>query len=267
MNVRIERDTYHLAGRLLTSGGGPNPAVLLLHGFPGNDSDVLGIGAALAEAGVDVLTFNYSGTHRSGGEFSMENSQRDIAAALEFIRNADTVAGHEIDTSRIVLGGWSFGGGMALTFAADHPEIRAVFSVSGTDHGEFMREYFRNKRFSNEIDEIFENLEHPSGPVRFASGARPCDATERIVAQSNPNFDLRVAAPHLMDRHVLLIGGWDDANVTMENHVLPLYRMLTEIGAKHVRMEAVQDSHWFEESRAHLASLVASWLSNIEIIH
>src|SRR4030067_754913 len=43
----------------------PALTLILLQGFPGNQQDVLGLGQKLAIAGVNVFTFNYSGTHRS----------------------------------------------------------------------------------------------------------------------------------------------------------------------------------------------------------
>lgn len=35
----------------------------------------------------------------------------------------------QIDTGKLVLGGWSYGGGMALAYAASHPEIQRFFRL------------------------------------------------------------------------------------------------------------------------------------------
>ena len=86
VEITINRDGIHLKGKFYVSEvKGTIPTVILLHGFPGNEQDVLGIGKTLSENGINVLTFNYSGTHQSEGEFNFENTQKDIEAAFEFI--------------------------------------------------------------------------------------------------------------------------------------------------------------------------------------
>ena len=119
--------TFHRA-----EGQGRRPTIILLPGSPGGGEDVLGLGRRFASSGWHALTFNYSGTHRSEGLSSFASSQQDIAAAYRFLREADELSA---DLDRLVLGGWSYGGGMALTYAADHPEVRAVFSLAGTSTG------------------------------------------------------------------------------------------------------------------------------------
>ncbi len=154
--ITIDRDGLLMNGKyFIAEGTGTFPTVILLHGFPGNETDVLGLGSKISEAGINALTFNYSGTYQSQGLWSFENTQKDIQAAYNFLHQPENISHFKIDTSLIYLGGWSFGGGMALTYAANHPEIPSVFSIAGTDHGEFMREYFRNKEFAAVIDRMF----------------------------------------------------------------------------------------------------------------
>src|SRR4030066_2159950 len=80
--------TINRSGVLLKSkfyaveGEGIFPTVILLHGFPGNETDVLGIGEKLAQSGINALTFNYSGTHKSQSKASHENNLSDIDAAF-----------------------------------------------------------------------------------------------------------------------------------------------------------------------------------------
>jgi hypothetical protein len=85
ISVSIDNAGLFLRGRLYVApGAGPHAMVILLPGFPGGEGDVLGIGARLATAGYNALTFNYSGSYGSQGEMSWPNAQRDIAAALAF---------------------------------------------------------------------------------------------------------------------------------------------------------------------------------------
>jgi len=155
----INRNGIQLNGKFyISEGSGTFPTVILLQGFPGNETDVLGIGMKLSEVGYNALTFNYSGTHHSEGEFNFDNSQKDVEAAFNFINHPENITKFKIDTTRIILGGYSFGGGMALTYAANHPEVKEVFSIAGNDHGAAMIEYQLNAERKKMLDDIFDEL-------------------------------------------------------------------------------------------------------------
>jgi dipeptidyl aminopeptidase/acylaminoacyl peptidase len=264
VDITIQREDVILQGKFYPTGEDSiSPSLILLHGFPGNETDVLGLGSKISQADINVLTFNYGGTHQSGGEWNFENTQQDIWAAYNFLHQPDNVVQYNIDTSRIYLGGWSFGGGMALTYATRHPEITSVFSIAGTDHGEFMREYFRNRKFATVINQMFDELKAPDGPVRFAPGATPQEATPEIFAILDSTLDLRKCAPSLANKDILLMGGWDDQNVTIDQHILPLYRALQEAQADRIKIVAFQDDHSFRKSRNELAETIIGWLKTI----
>ena len=53
----------------LPSGAGPHPAVILLHGLPGNEQN-LDLARTMQRAGWAVVTFHYRGSWGSGGSFS-----------------------------------------------------------------------------------------------------------------------------------------------------------------------------------------------------
>ncbi len=59
-----------------------------------------------------------------------------------------------------------------LTF--NHPEIKRVISIAGTDHGEITREYLRNESFAKMINDMFDSFRTPEGPIqrdgKFAAG-------------------------------------------------------------------------------------------------
>lgn len=236
-------------------------SLVLLHGFPGNPQDPLGLGQKLMNAGFNVLTFNYSGTHQSEGEFSLENTLMDIEAAYAYLHQTDILEKYHVDTTGIVLGGYSYGGGMSLTYAARHPEIVRVFSIAGTDHGEFAREYVRNREMARQIDTMFARARRPHGPVSF-SDKEPL----RKLAENPAPFDLRVNTPQLVTRDILLIGGWDDFSVTIDNHLLPLYRALKKAGATKIRFVTLQTDHSFRNVREELASELVRWIQSTPIL-
>src|SRR4030066_1142026 len=52
----------------------PSPTLILLHGYPGNQNNPLGLGEKLSSPGINILVFNYQGPWSSEGEFSFESS-------------------------------------------------------------------------------------------------------------------------------------------------------------------------------------------------
>ena len=82
------------------------------------------------------------------------------------------------------------------------------------------------------------------------------------LLQNLTPYDLRLNAAALANRDILLIGGWDDVNVTIEHKILPFYRALVEAKARNVQIVAFQDDHSFERSRDKLATLIIHWVKS-----
>jgi uncharacterized protein len=120
---------WHLAGEGdAFAGERGRPCMVMAHGLGGTkDSGLLPFAEAFAEAGLDVLLFDY----RSFGESSGEPRQlawpprhrEDYRAAVEFARSLDGV-----DPERIVLWGTSWSGGHVVYVAAADARIAAVIS-------------------------------------------------------------------------------------------------------------------------------------------
>jgi dipeptidyl aminopeptidase/acylaminoacyl peptidase len=235
----------------------PDYTLLLLHGFPGNSDDILGLGETLASCGINMMTFNYRGTFESRGTCTLANVQEDIAAAWRFLRMPETTARFSIDTSKLVLGGYSFGGGMGLTFAANNESVKRVISIAGTDHGEFARRYASDPDFAAFFNDLFKQYEAPEGPIHFVGR----EALQELQDNAK-TYDLRISAPKLSKKELLLIGGLNDQNVTLEEHLLPLYRKLQEEGAPNITFRVFQDDHGFSQVREELGQLICHWIKN-----
>ena len=100
----------------------------MAHGFGGTmDSGLLPFAEAFAEAGLDVLLFDYRCFGDSTGEprqFAWPSRHReDYKAAVDFARGLDGV-----DPDRIVLWGTSWSGGHIVYVAAEDPRIAAVIT-------------------------------------------------------------------------------------------------------------------------------------------
>src|ERR1700728_3983106 len=72
----------------VAAGAGPHPAVILLHGFPGNERN-LDLAQDIRRAGWDVLYFNYRGSWGSPGDFSFSHGIEDTVAATAFLRQPE----------------------------------------------------------------------------------------------------------------------------------------------------------------------------------
>jgi len=107
---------------------GPHPCVVVDHGIGAIRQVRL---AAYAErfsaAGYAMLSFDYRHWGESAGQprylCSIRRQLQDIDAAIDCVR-----ARSEIDPSRVVLFGTSFGGGHALVIGSRRPDLAAVIS-------------------------------------------------------------------------------------------------------------------------------------------
>jgi acetyl esterase/lipase len=90
----------------VADGPGPHPAVVLLHGFPGNEKN-LDLAQDMRAAGWNVLFFHYRGAWGSEGDYTLTHVVEDVASATDFLRtNADQ---YRTNPDHIVLVGHSMG--------------------------------------------------------------------------------------------------------------------------------------------------------------
>ncbi len=114
--------------------GAPAPVIVMAHGLGAIKQLRL---AAFAErfqaAGYACLVFDYRHFGESEGQprelLSIQRQREDWQAAVAFARSLP-----QVDTSRVVLWGTSFGGGHAIaTAAADHQVVAAIAQCPFTD--------------------------------------------------------------------------------------------------------------------------------------
>jgi dienelactone hydrolase len=248
-DITIDRSGVLLRGRFyFSSETGVFPTVILLQGFPGNETDVMGIGKTLSQAGINALTFNYSGTFKSEGKTSLNN--------------AANITKFKIDTAFIVLGGWSYGGGMAMTYSIKHPEIKSIFTIAGVDWGEYYEEYLRNPDFKKTTDANMARLTTLTEQIRFDKGTMPDEITKDGIIRLDSAFFLRKSSRMLANKDILIICGWDDPMATVDQYVLPLYRALRKDNAQNVSITAFQDNHFFRNSRPDVAQTIINWIKS-----
>jgi uncharacterized protein len=125
--IRCAAWHYRGDGDELSSASG-RPCVVMAHGFGGTrDSGMEPFAEAFAEAGLDVVLFDYRCFGDSDGEprqlASPAGHRDDYRAAVTFARELDGV-----DADRIVLWGTSWSGGHVVYVAASDPRIAAIVS-------------------------------------------------------------------------------------------------------------------------------------------
>jgi uncharacterized protein len=120
----------HLAGEgeAFLDEDGLRPCVVLAHGFGGTvDSGLLPYAERFSQAGIDALAFDYRHFGASDGQprqlLDIDRQLADWSAAIAFARSRA-----DVDATRIVLWGTSFGGGHVIVTAARQSGIAAVIA-------------------------------------------------------------------------------------------------------------------------------------------
>merc|ERR1719491_768559 len=107
--VMLSSPSSKCAGRFFAANrSGQRPAVLLLHGIPGNEQN-WDLATVLGDCGVHSLLINYQGSWGLQGSYDMANHQDDAIAAYEWL-----IGRSDVDASRVMLVGMSLGGHLAL---------------------------------------------------------------------------------------------------------------------------------------------------------
>ncbi len=264
-NIVIDNNGVKLQGyfHAVKNKEGSFPTLILLQGFTANGSDVLGLGEQLVQSNINVVTFINSGVAPSEGLFSFNNSLSDIEAAHKFVLRPENIAKFKIDTTSIIVGGISFGGGIAMAYAIEHPEIKQVLSISGNDWGENLEEYLKYPAYKAQIDASVERRVK-SGVVKFEKGGLPSEMVANGIDKVRSSLFLKRNADILSQKKILLICGWDDNVVSIDRYILPLYRALQEEKAPQVSIKAFQDNHGFSESRKEISKTVIDWINDLQ---
>lgn len=234
-----------------------SPTLILMHGYPGGENDPLGLGKRLSTLGITVLVFNYQGTWSSEGEFNFKSSIQILDNTLLFLRQKDNIEKFHIDTTNITVGGYSYGGAIALTAAIYNREIKRIISIGGADEAVMGRKWISDSEFRNSLEAYLRTTVYFEGPIKF-----DLDYHIENCLGNLDYFDQVKHAEHLINKDILFLGGWDDRSCIVEEFIIPLYRRLQELNAENINIEVFDTDHSFRNVREELTETIHNWIKN-----
>jgi len=226
----------------LASGAGPHPAVLLLHGFPGNEKN-LDLAYAIRRAGWNVLIPHYRGSWGSEGDFSFTHAIEDTQAALDFLRDPANAKKYRTDPARIALIGHSMGGFLALYATAHNGEVAEVAAIAAWNLGP-------------------SSLRAPSATFKNASPRLAGSTGDGLRKEANDHgaeWNYVGYAEALKSRPLLVLEA-KDGN-TGDNQALA--GAVREAGGAHVTETLLDTDHVFSDHRIALQTAVLTWLQSL----
>lgn len=235
-------------------GDGPHPTAVLLHGFPGGEGDVFGIGAVISADGWNVLACNYRGMFKNGGTNTPWHTVADAAAALDYLQHAGFSF---IAPGQFITIGYSYGGWVALLTAARDSRVCCAAGIGAGNIGMLAEDM----RGDAKVRAYWEDqLEHVTcgNPARGVGGKQ---TVEEMIAHS-AEFDLRNFGTALSLKSVLLIGGWRDRIAPLEKYMLPIARAIEAADGSMLTPVVLDDDHSFRTTREHVHAAIRRWLQD-----
>jgi diadenosine tetraphosphate (Ap4A) HIT family hydrolase/acetyl esterase/lipase len=235
----------------LASGDQPHPTMLMLHGFPGNETNI-DLMQAVRRAGWNVMRVNYRGSWGSPGKFSFAGSRADGEAALAFLRDPANVARYHIDPARIVVAGHSMGGFMAADASAADPRVAGTVLLDAWDIGKLKNQMVDAATRKAAI----EQRRPDTVPL---AGTSP-ELLIKEIETDAAKLDLEALSARIADRPLLLIGA--------EHAGAPTTRKLAaaarQAQAKALTETYMDTDHSFSDSRIALEAEVLRWLGQFD---
>lgn len=241
-------------GRILSvlytaAGAGLHPTVILLHGIPGCEKN-LDLAQALRRAGFHVMTFHYSGSWGSDGDYSLTHDLEDANTVLDFILQDET---YGFDRQNIYAVGHSLGGFVCGQLSAKRPEIKGAVLLMPCDIGGMPRLAQDDPASGQRIRDV---LDDSAAWLVGTSG----EALWQEALQHSTEFALESLAELLKEKPLLCVGGTLDIYTPPQVHYGPLARAIRQMGGKLLREMEYPTDHFFADYRLTVAETVTQFL-------
>ena len=237
----------------LAAGEGPHPAVIVLHGFPGNEKN-LDIAQSIRRAGWNTIFFNYRGSWGTPGVFSFANAIEDTQAAIAWLREPANAAKLHIDPKRIALVGHSMGGFMAAYAGSHDPAILGTGLISAANFHDWAGGDLKPEQEEANRARLVKSLAD-NDILPLAGTTAESLADEMLSHRKQWNFvDY---APMFGSRPLLLITS-NDGLAPGADHLAAAVR---QSGSTHVTEQHFATDHSYSDQRIALQAAVLNWLA------
>lgn len=231
----------------MAGGEGLHPMAVFCHGYPGNEEN-MDVAHALQRVGFHVMTFHYSGSWGSGGDFSLQHCIDDTQFVIDTVRNN---AEYQADPENIFLFGQSMGGFVVSHVTAARTDIRAAVAAVPADFGQM------------------EILSHQSEQARegFLSGLKEGDGWLAGTSIEKMELECQLFARGrcftdlvaTQDLPMLIIGAEYDTLVSAEEVVEPWASRLQELHGEKIEYACLPTDHMLSDMRCRLTEMTAEF--------
>ena len=242
-----------LLATLYSAGGeGPHPAILLLHGIPGCEQN-LDLAQAFRRAGFHVMTFHYSGSWGSSGNYSLQNDLDDAETVLDFILN-DTTYG--FDKDKIYAAGHSLGGFVCGQIAARRPEIKGAALLMPCNVGRIGKIAQSDPENAKVLEDVLnDSINWLTG---LTEGCLYKEATEH-----EKEYALEYQAAALSKKPLLCITGSLDICTPKKDHLQPLLDGIDALGGGNIQVLEYPTDHFFSDYRLEVSDVVTEFFKDL----
>ncbi len=263
--IPIESDGINLNAYLYkVEGNDSKPLIVWCHGNPGGPAKGESeLAKELNKRGFHVIRFNYRGLWGTKGTYTPGNSQRDLKHVLDYVYMKENASKHNIDTSRIIVAGYSHGSNVTIVSAMYDKRIEEFICLGLADFSYLIRETFNPnnagmRKFNQEVkDAIWGEANEGQGKY-----ARDYDKYVLDILFNNYKYDFVAQAERLKDKRMFFIVGMNDVTVPIEHHFFPLYRELKEMKHKGFKYTITDSDHSFQDiSNSKKAEMIINWLN------
>ena len=241
-----------LAACYTAAGPGPHPAVLICHGIPGVERN-LDLAQFLRREGFHVMTFHYSGSWGSDGNYSIANDLEDAETVLDYMLAAPGLA---IDPDRVFCVGHSLGGYVCGRLAAKRSEIKAAVLLMPCDIG-------RTAQLKEEEPAAYQAMaELLEGASLWLSGT----SGKALLMEAEANeeaFGLVPAAKKLARIPLLCVSGTLDTDTPEKFNLAPLLSAIRAAGGTLAEHRSYPTDHCFSDYRLTVAEDICAFLKGV----
>lgn len=256
--VEISSDGINLNAYLYQAKGDElKPTIIWCHGNPGGKEEGKSeFALRLNEKGLNVLRFNYRGLWGTEGVYTPGNCQKDLKNILDFIFESNYGSNLKIDTSRIIVAGYSHGSNVTIVSALHDKRIKEFICLGLADFSYLSKEFF------NPNNEGMREFFQISKEYIWDSGMAP-NYEEYVLDMmfNNYKYNFVAQAEKLKDKRMYFIVGMNDITVPIETHFFPLYRELKKMNHENFKYKITESDHGFRELfDGTLSDMIAEWI-------